>query len=238
MAAAPPSQFSILLADATKWTHFNADHATLLATVGGGSVSDRAACLTGLLNTSAHTPVVLAFVISGDEDYIHVGHTLTTFPAVLGSATPFDNLPVVLVGDTADTATPVALTADAFGRCADTNCHTNTGITGAAGHNAGPPVYRTGPHPAGTPDTGNLRARRVFLMEPSTAHLALSTNPNGRYTLLQFYNNFVRPGLADPDPAVQAATEPIRDWFLCASTVNIGDECIIRSRKLSLSVGC
>ena len=61
-----------------------------------------------------HSPVVVAFVVKGDEDHVHVGHSPTMCPADPTSVSPFDNLVIVLLGNDVDSSTPLALPASAI----------------------------------------------------------------------------------------------------------------------------
>ena len=169
--------------------------------------------------TAAHSPTVLAFAIAGDSNHIHVGYAPSLFPGDLAVSTPFDDQVVVLVGDDLTLAVTIALPDNAFTRTAAARCFDMDSILGPAGHGHGPAVFMHGPHAGGAPNTMEIRARRVFLMPATDAVACLTTQPAGRYTLAAFHAGFVAPGMASADGLVVTATEPIRDWWRCASTL-------------------
>ena len=100
---------------------------------------------------------------------------------------------VVLVGDNVDTAVPVVLPADAFGRLPATRCKTLDAIIGIAGHGAAPPVCRSGPHAPAKLDVDELRVRGVFLLSSGQNAAALTTHPTGRFSFPSFHNTFLTP---------------------------------------------
>ena len=75
-------------------------------------------CICILINLAQRSPIVVAFVVKGDEDHVHVGHSPTMYPANLTSVSPFDNLVVVLLGNDVNSSTPLALLASSFARLA------------------------------------------------------------------------------------------------------------------------
>ena len=148
MAAAPTSpKFSDLLSDPTQWDVPDPTYADLLTVVGGGATSNSAVTARAVVNLATRSPVAIAFVIEGDEDCVHVGHTPTMFPEDITNTTPFDNQVSVLVGDKVDSAVPVVLPDDAFQRPAAFRSFDVATIIGATGHGAAPAVYRSGPQP-------------------------------------------------------------------------------------------
>ena len=219
---AAPRLASGLAASGDLWEDPAPDHAAILGILGGGVPVDRADAARGLVNTAQRSPVALAFVVAGDCDYIHVGHTPTFYPARPGDPTVFDDHVAVLVGDNFDTAVPVVLPDVAFARPAAVRCFNMESITGANGHTAAPPVYRHGPHAAGTDGTSDVRIRNVFVLPAALTDAALATQQSGRYTLLQFYATFLQADLASADPNVVAAAIPLRDWYRAASTDTAG----------------
>ena len=78
----------------------------------------------------------------------------------------------------------------------------------------------SGPHAGGTPDTDELRTRATFVLDPSTASVFLSTEPDGRYTLQGFYQHFLQPDLDSGDAACIAVAAPLTTWWRIACTCN------------------
>ena len=192
--------------------------ADVIPAVGGApSATDRNACAINLLNLAIHTPVALAYVHSADQDAIHICHTLTRFPAVLGEPTPMDNCVVALQGKFCDRAIPIVFPPEAFARIDVRALRLNV-ITGAAGHGAAPPVFRTGPHGGGVADTDVLNVRRAMVLPPPSAGTAVDLVPSGRYTHIAFNNVILNAGLNHADAAVQALWAPIEAWYRAAST--------------------
>jgi hypothetical protein len=219
-APAPiPSLFSDVLGDAGHWDSYQPDHALLLATVGAAVATPGPQVSRAILNTASHSPTVLAFVLAGDAEHIHVGYAPSLYPQDLAVATPFDNQVVVLVGDDINLSVPIVLPDDAFTRIADTRVLELATIVGALGHLAAPPVFQAGPHGAGVANTAQIRVRTAFLLPAADSGRAVSTQPSGRYTLAGFHLGFVAPGLASADAGVVLAAEPLSDWFRAASTL-------------------
>ena len=215
--------FSTLLGDAAQWDNPDPYYTLLMTKVGH---ADHADCLNSnssavlTVNLAQRSPVAIAFIVEGDDDHVHVGHSPSIYPADPSNASPYDNLVVVLVGDDVNSAIPVVLPAISFARVPDLLTLDFDQVIGAAGFGAAPPVFRFGPHPAGTANTTQLRARRVCLMPCSMAAQAVSTQPGGRYTLPAFHDTFIRAGLAATDIAVRTPAEILRDWVRVAVTNN------------------
>ena len=157
--------------------------------------------------------------MSDDEDVVHVGHTLTRFPADLENATTYDNHACVLVGNDLASAIPVVLPVESFQCTDECRCLTSDAIVGVNGHGTvGGPALHSGPHAQGTADTSAIRVRRAMLLPPSASADILVGAPKGAYSLVSFWANLIHPGLNDADAAVQALWGPVRDWFRVAST--------------------
>ena len=171
---------------------------------------------------------MIATILEGDADHVHVLHSLSKFPGSVTNPTAYDDLVVGVLGDGIDASALVALPDEAFGRITAVWALQSNVIVGNTGHLQAPPRLRLGPHAPNTPDTDEIRARRAFLMDPKDSVRALTSQPLGRYTLPAFYTTFIAPGLANPDPAIQTATHPIRDWFRLASTNATGDLAVLR----------
>ena len=101
-----------------------------------------------LINLSQRSPVTVAFVVKGDEDHVHVGHSPSMYPADPTSVSPFDNLVVVLLGNDINSATPLVLPASSFARPAGVRTLDVATIVGATVHGAAPAVLRSGLHGA------------------------------------------------------------------------------------------
>ena len=223
--AAPNPLFSTLFGDATKWTEPTPDHAVVLGAVGSGSAADQTTAKRHVLNMAVHSPTVVAFVIDADCDHIYVGHSPTQYPASLGTAMPFDNLLVVLVGDSADAAVPMVLPNAAFARTNDFAAYNVAHLTGVHGHGAGPPaVTRFATTASGTANTDDFRVRRFFVFPHTQVLDALTTEPSGCYSLVAFYNEFLQAGLASPNAA---EFEPLAEWWrgACMNTAGGATRC-------------
>ena len=75
------------LGDAANWTQPSPDYAVMQNAVGAASAGIQAVCKADVLGVSTRSPVILAFVIEGDDDNIHIGHsaTLYTIPKLVKS---------------------------------------------------------------------------------------------------------------------------------------------------------
>jgi hypothetical protein len=187
MAAAIPL-FSALFGEPAAWDNPDPDYNVLTDTFGHSATC--AATKAGLL--TARTPVVVAFVPDVDCDSIYVAHSLTLFPGDVTAPTGLDNLVVGLVGDRLSAVVPVVFPDAFFTIVTATRALNPTAIQGINGHGAVPPVYRLGPHAAGTADTDSICARPLMIMPPILAGDALSTNSlsDDRYSLVGFFNTF------------------------------------------------
>ncbi len=218
MAAAAPSLASALAQDAARWADPNPDHERILDLVGGAAATARDAASLSMLDVNQRSPVALCFVLTGDSDHIYVGHSLTRYPVNPGAATPFDGRVVALVGDDIANAVPVVLQADAFARPNAIHAKTADYMAGANGHGAAPQVFRFDPSDGTDGDATEVRIRRCFPMAAGKVAAALSSEPTGQYTLLNFYARFLQADLASGDAAVVAAATPLRDWWRLACT--------------------
>ena len=230
MAAAPPL-YSTLAANAALWPSHDPPYADIMAALGSG-VASRNDVMSGVVGLATRTPIAIAFVIQGDEDHVYVGHSPMTFPSDPVATTPFDGRVVVFVGDDIASAVPMVLPPEHFGRTDERLVLSHDTIIGPTGHGAAPPVYRSGPHVAGTPNTANLRARRVLVLPPTMTVTALTTQPLGQYTLAGFYDTFLRPEIDSGDAARVAAILPARDWWRCASTNLTGGASMVREQPV------
>ena len=74
--------YSDYLRDAAHWDVANPNYTAVNTILGHGATAQPTAML-GLINVSLLSPLAVAFVIEGDEDYIHIGHSPSLYP-VLG----------------------------------------------------------------------------------------------------------------------------------------------------------
>ena len=74
--ANPSTLYSDLVERAHHWEEPSPSYVALTGAVGGGSASNRADTAEAILNLFQRSPMVLAFVVQGDEDCIHVGHSI------------------------------------------------------------------------------------------------------------------------------------------------------------------
>ena len=108
--------FSTLATTAEQWTRPDPDCGTLSNALGHTSGNNRAVTAAALVNSAAHSPIVLAFQLSADRDNIYIGYNPTLFPADPHNATPLDNHVHVMIGDDIETAMGMVLEANTFGR--------------------------------------------------------------------------------------------------------------------------
>ena len=220
MAAAVPTQHSLVLGDPDFWEDPNPDYLALSNIVSGAATSNQNETLAAIINSAARSPVAVIFTITGERDYLYVGHTPTVFPADLSRATAFDGLMVVLVGDENSAVMPVVLPTVAFQRLAATRCLDIAGVVGANGFaNAGGAVIHQGPHAATVADTAEIRARPVALLPTEMAGPAVENAVNGRYAINAFYNLFLEPAVA-AGGADLARIEPLLHWLRVHCTEN------------------
>ena len=111
--------FSTLLGDVAQWDNPNPHYNVLMTKVGHADHPDAlnstaAAVMT--VNLAQRSPVAIAFIVEGDDDHVHVGHSPSVYPADPSNPSPYDNLVVVLVGDDVNSAIPVVLPALSFTR--------------------------------------------------------------------------------------------------------------------------
>ena len=152
------------LAAVAHWTKPVPNYAVLQGATGGASGVNQAQCRDGTAAQSTCLPLVLLFVVEGDEDHVHVGHSATAFLTVIADPhCSFNDTVVVLVGSDLATAIPFALPTTVFQCLAANRVHNAAHLTGPACHPAVPQVIRTGPHAGGAVDTNKYRVRPVFI---------------------------------------------------------------------------
>ena len=72
--------FSTLATTAGQWSRPDPDYGTLTGTLGHAAASNRAVAAAALVNTAAHSPVVVAFQLTADREKICVGYNPALFP--------------------------------------------------------------------------------------------------------------------------------------------------------------
>ena len=199
------------------------DYVALQGVVGGAAPSNQTACKDAVTAQSTRSPLVVLFVVQGDEDHIHIGHSATAFSTdLLDPVCPFNNHVIVLAGSDLATSVPYALPAAAFTRMADNRSHTSAHLAGPHCHAAAPQVIRTGPHGARTADTDDCRMRPIFVVPPQWSEAIVQDNLSGRCALPPFFPSYIAPGLANPDADVQARTVFVKQWWRQACTNTAG----------------
>ena len=81
--------FSTLATTAGQWSRPDPDYGTLTGTLGHAAASNRTVAAAALVNSAAHSPIVVAFQLTADREKIYVGYNPTLFPADLHNPTPF-----------------------------------------------------------------------------------------------------------------------------------------------------
>ena len=123
---------SAYLADPTHFTDPDPDYAAFQAAFGPGNAADRTVTASAVLGLAARSPVVIAFVLQGDEQCIHVCHSLSKYPEdPLDGANPFNNLIVGLVGDDLASSVPIVFPVDAWARTNEIRCFNGDCMIGA-----------------------------------------------------------------------------------------------------------
>ena len=226
MATATTTNVSTLYADDTKWIEANPSYTEILDVVGAGANNNSNTCKTAILNLAQRSPLTVAFILNGDPDHIHVGHTITAFTNDPLRACPYDDHVVVFVGDDLASAAPVLLPTDSFARtAADVAAFNTAHMTGVNGHGtAGGAVFRFDHQASGTQNTDDIRARKVMVLPCDESADFLSRQGSGIYSVQNFYNFFLQPHAAAA-AGIRAKWEPVEQWWRVACmNVNGGTE--------------
>ena len=182
---------SAYLADPTHFTDPDPDYAAFQAAFGPGNAADRTVTASAVLGLAARSPVVIAFVLQGDEQCIHICHSLSKYPEdPLDGANPFNNLIVGLVGDDLASSVPIVFPVDAWARTNEIRCFNGDYMIGANGYGHVPVRDQFAVAGAAEAEAGGIRARTALVLPPAIASTYL-TNADGRYTLVGFYNTCV-----------------------------------------------
>ena len=121
--------------------------ANVLPGIDNSAAANRATCATNIMNLADRSPTVMMMVIASDPDNLYMVHSPARYPAWPGSATPFDNLIVAILGDNHASTVAVVLPSDAFQRTTGIRCLRLTQVQ--AHLVAAPPVQWEGPHTGG-----------------------------------------------------------------------------------------
>ena len=232
------SLFSDIVTDDAQWGNPNADYAALLAVVGGAAASDRLVTKAAFLTTAVNSPVGCAFVLTGEETHIYVVYQPTAYPDDITAPNVYDGQIAMLVGNDLAVASMVVVPDVAFARCNDTNCYELPFLTGASGHgHAGGAVFRHAIPAGGVPSTGNLRSRPMMLLPREILTLALTTQPDGHFSILGFYNTIMAP-YAGGTAAKQALIAPVAEWLrLMVLNAGVGGNSVVGTTTTS-SAAC
>jgi hypothetical protein len=207
------SLFSDIVDDDAQWGNPDADYAALLAVVGGAALSNSPVTKAALLNTAVNTPVGCAFTLTGETGHIYVGYQPTAYPSDITAPNVYDGQVAMLIGNDLTVASMVVVPDVAFARCGDTNCYDLPYLAGVHGYGlVGGAAFRHAIPAGGAPGTGNLRSRPIMLLPRPVLVTALTTQPNGHFTILGFYNSIIAPYVAGT-AAEQALIGPVAEWF-------------------------
>ena len=179
--------------------------------MGGAAASDRVATKAAIVNSAVNTPTGCAFMLDGDLEHVYVGHSPTGYPSDPTAATPFDGLITFLVGNDIRNVTAVVLPNDSFQRTGDTNAYEMAYLTRIQWFGAGPPVLRHAIAPVGTLRAAALRSRPIMLLPRSVLMTCLTDVPDGRYTMLAFYNSIIQPLLSSGVAAKVTLITPLAE---------------------------
>jgi hypothetical protein len=218
-AAAPPSTFSSLYGDAVRWANPTPDYATLAASFGadlGANASISTVCRDGLAQASTLSPLVVAFVSTGESNTIYVAHSLSVIPSDVTSPTAVDGLLMGICGNQTSSMFAVVLPDAGFTVTGPTRAEYCSALI--AQHGQAPPVFRTGPHAPAAANANNIRVRPIMVLPAEVSSLALqSAGPQGTYTLLGFFDAFVRAAYIGT-AAQRTAIRPLANWWRLACT--------------------
>ena len=141
-----------------------------------------------------------------------------------------------LVGDRIATAVPVVFNQYVTRRDNEVSCFTSDRITGLHGHGAAPALSTDSAlTQTGMPTPRMSAFRPAFVLNPASAATALSSAPEGRFTLQGFHQLLIAPGLADPDAAVRAAIGTLKEWWCAACTNDVNGDPV--NHAVSVPVG-
>ena len=130
--------YSDLFNDAAKWAEPDPAYVNaLIPLIGETNAVNRADWVRNICNISIRSPTAVLFVNGNDADHLYVTHSPTVYPANPGNATPFDNLMILLQGNSSDQVLPLCFGALSGARINATRCKRTADITADLG--AAPP---------------------------------------------------------------------------------------------------
>ena len=151
-------QFSDFFNDAALWTTWNPDCLnTLLPLVGNAAAADQNVCSRTIVNVSKHTPTLVAFIDSRDDENVSFAHSPVFHPNDPTHDSACDDHIVLIMGNDSGRAISVAVPTTAFARA--TNVHCLHLQQAAAQLVAAPAVVNQGPHGNAIPDTDVIEVR-------------------------------------------------------------------------------
>ena len=124
-----------------------------------------------------------------------------------------------------ETSTEVILADNGLTRKTGHTVRTADYIRGNNGHLATPPVLTFRRVASGTADTDDVNVRPIMLLPPEAAHAFVSRRPDWRFTLRNFYEEFINLPMGGTDVAMQNMYRPIQTWWRAACMVNAAGEC-------------
>ena len=115
--------FSDFFNDAGAWTTWHPDYLnTLVPLVGNAAASDRNVCSRTIVNMSEHTPTLVAFIDSRDNENVSFAHSPVFYPNDPTHNSAYNDHIVLLMGNDSGRAIPVAVSTLAFARATNIRC--------------------------------------------------------------------------------------------------------------------
>ena len=229
----PDPTFSALYDDASKWTHPTLDYEYYTERVGAPNPTttytmDRPATVTTLVNLATRTPTLVAFVPANDNDAIYIRHSLTIYPSDPVNTLPFDNEVIALLGDDPNAMQPLVLGETFFRQnCMAVRCKRADYNIGTDQLTHAPPILCSGPHGTTEPDVDELYFRPAMLMPVEEVTVTLTTNTDGIYSYLAFYNTFLAPAIGSGNADLIRKYTPLVNWWRCACTAVTGGGSVV-----------
>ena len=129
---------STIYTDPARWQNPDPGYAACLAVVGGGVNTGSEDVANSISNIATRSPVLLAYVITGDPECICVLNSPRKFIPDPLNANDYDDQIACLCGNNLDASYPVVLSAtNAFSCVNNTACFNTDTITGANGFAGG-----------------------------------------------------------------------------------------------------
>ena len=182
--------YSDLFNDAAKWAEPDPAFVNdLIPLIGETNAVNRADWVRNVCNISTRSPTAVLFVNGNDAEHLYVAHSPTVCPANPGNVTPFDNLMILLQGNSSDQVLPLCFSALSGARINATRCKRTADITADLG--AAPPVFMTGPHGAAAADTDQVSVCTMMVLPPSVAGRVLAAAPQVMPTQIKLFTQTV-----------------------------------------------